>query len=88
VNPPFPPICIRFTSLSDLAIGVPFEDLLSVNTGTQQADAGAVVVIYGTAAGLSATGSEFWHQDRSGIAGAASAGDRFGVTIDGGRHDS
>jgi hypothetical protein len=66
---------------SDLAIGVPFEDLLSVITGTQQADAGAVHVIYGSSTGLTATGSQFWHQDRAGISSASSAGDRFGVTL-------
>ncbi len=75
-----PNFCVD-VPVTDLAIGVPFEDLLSVITGTQQVDAGAIVVIYGTAAGLSATGSEFWHQDRGGIASAASAGDRFGVTL-------
>jgi hypothetical protein len=66
---------------SDLAIGVPFEDLLSINTNTQQPDAGAVHVLYGSSSGLTATESQFWHQDRPGIASAASAGDRFGVTL-------
>jgi hypothetical protein len=69
------------TAQADLAIGVPFEDLLSTTTNTQQVDAGAVVVIYGSTTGLTGAGSEFWHQDRSGISGAASAGDRFGVTL-------
>ena len=39
-------------SQSDSAIGVPFEDLLSTSTGTQQADAGAVIVIYGSSTDL------------------------------------
>ena len=69
------------TSHADLAIGVPFEDLFSSNTNSQQVDAGAVVLIYGSASGLTATGAQQWHQDRAGIASAASAGDRFGVTL-------
>lgn len=69
------------TAHADLAIGVPFEDLLSTTTDTQQVDAGAVVVIYGSTTGLTGAGSEFWHQDRGGISGAASAGDRFGVAL-------
>ncbi len=67
---------------SDLAIGVPFEDVVSALDGTQQVDAGAVNVIYGSATtGLSATGNQFWHQDSPGIFDTAQPGDRFGSTL-------
>ncbi len=41
---------------SDLAIGIPFED------GVTQ-DSGVVQVLYGSATGLTATGTQIWHQD-------------------------
>src|SRR5204862_90420 len=59
----------------DLAVGVPLEGLGSVN------DAGAVNVLYGGAGGLSATGNQFWHQDSTGVAGAAAAADKFGFSL-------
>ena len=69
---------------SDLAIGVPFEDLLSASAGTQQANAGAVIVIYGSSTGLAATSTtpaELWHQDISGINDSAQPGDQFGFAL-------
>ena len=68
-------------SQSDLAIGVPFEDVVSVLDGTQQVDAGAVNVIYGSSIGLRATDNQFWHQDSPGIRDVAQPGDRFGSTL-------
>jgi hypothetical protein len=65
----------------DLAIGVPFENLVSTITGTSQTNAGAVNVIYGSIGGLTPLGVDFWHQDRPGIASAAATDDRFGVTL-------
>jgi FG-GAP repeat len=62
------------TSHGDLAIGVPFEDIGAT-------DAGGVNVIYGSAAGLSAAGNQFWSQDSFGIAGGAETGDRFGSAL-------
>jgi hypothetical protein len=61
----------------DLAIGVPREDLGAT-------DEGAVHIIYGTAAGLSATGSQLWTQDSAGILDAAESGDKFGSSLAGG----
>jgi hypothetical protein len=55
----------------DLIVGVPGEDLAAV-------DAGAVIVMNGTASGLKVTGSSIWHQDTAGIAGTVEAGDGFG----------
>jgi hypothetical protein len=60
----------------DLAIGAPYEDV-----GAGKEDAGAVNVIYGARHGLTATGNDLWHQDSSGIGGAAEAGDRFGTAL-------
>ena len=51
---------------ADLAIGVPFED-----------NGGALNVIYGSAAGLTATGNQFWNQDSPGILEREDPGDRF-----------
>jgi hypothetical protein len=59
----------------DLAVGDQNEAI-----GTL-ANAGSVAVIYGTASGLTGTGSQSWSQDSTGIAGAAEAGDRFGNAV-------
>jgi hypothetical protein len=57
---------------TDLAIGVPGEDHVSV-------DDGGVAVIYGSNQGLVSTGNEFWSQDR--ILGTAEKDDRFGYAL-------
>ena len=71
------------TPQADLAIGVPFEDVFSSNFGTQQGDAGAVNIIYGSPVGLAATsnGPQFWTQDSSGILDLSEAGDHFGEAL-------
>jgi hypothetical protein len=66
---------------NDLAIGVPYEDVGAV------VDAGAVNVVYGSANGLVATGSSLWHQDSTGVAGAAETGDHFGASTAAGDFD-
>ena len=58
----------------DLAVGVPGEDGGAAN-------AGLVNILYGSAAGLTATGSEVWHQDIAGIGSAAETGDLFGEVL-------
>ena len=60
----------------DLAIGVPEENL----TGPIP-DAGAVNVLYGSAAGLTSTGDQFWNQDSTGVNDGAEAGDEFGFSL-------
>jgi hypothetical protein len=47
--------------LADLAVGSPYEDVGTV------ADAGAVNILYGSGAGLSAAGNQLWHQDVDGV---------------------
>jgi hypothetical protein len=68
---------------SDLAIGVPREDL-----GPDMPDAGAVNVIYGSLTGLSATGNQVWTQNSQGIQGRAGAGDWFGYVLATGDFDN
>jgi disulfide bond formation protein DsbB len=60
---------------TDLAIGVPQESLLFVG------NAGVVHVIYGSPSGLTAAGSQVWHQDSPGIADVSEGGDRFGSVL-------
>ncbi|HSO55082.1 MAG TPA: FG-GAP repeat protein, partial [Actinomycetes bacterium] len=58
-------------SRAELAVGTPGEN---VSTGV-------VHVLLGSAAGLTATGSQLWSQDSPGVAGTAEQGDRFGDTL-------
>jgi disulfide bond formation protein DsbB len=60
---------------ADLAVGIPSE------TVSGKSLAGAVNVIYGTARGLSASGTQLWHQDRSGIRNSVNEGDYFGYSL-------
>jgi disulfide bond formation protein DsbB len=62
----------------DLAVGVRYEDAGSV------VDAGAVSVLYGALVGLRANGNQLWHQDSTGIVGAAGFGDDFGWALSAG----
>jgi hypothetical protein len=60
---------------ADVTIGAPTEDVGSIT------DAGAVHLLRGAAGGLTATGSQLWHQNSPGIADSAENGDRFGATL-------
>jgi hypothetical protein len=62
-------------SFTDLAIGVPNEDLGDI------IDAGAVNVIYGAVDGLTAAGNQFFHQNSSGIEETAENFDYFGNSL-------
>ena len=68
---------------ADLAIGVPGED-----TPATRPDAGAVIVVYGSATGLTTDPSvpapQFWSQNASGVPQFSEAGDRFGTSVVGG----
>jgi hypothetical protein len=63
------------TSQADLAIGVPLESFGAFT------NAGVVQVLYGTATGLKAAGSQLWHQNVAGVQGAAATGDLFGWAL-------
>jgi FG-GAP repeat len=69
-------------SYADLAVGVPLEDVGAIE------DAGAVNVLYGSATGLRASGSQFWHQDIPGMEGdGAETNDQFGLAMAAGDFD-
>ena len=59
----------------DLAVGSPGESV------GDSAQAGAVNVLYGSEAGLTATGNQQWTQDSPGVGGRAQANDAFGVSL-------
>jgi len=59
----------------DLAVGVPDEAIGSDRF------AGAVDVLYGSAGGLTGSGSQFWHQDAAGVVGTAQREDGFGSSL-------
>jgi hypothetical protein len=59
----------------DLVIGVPREDVGPV------ADAGAVNLLFGSTAGLAASGNQFWHQDGVQVRDALEEGDLFGRSL-------
>ena len=60
---------------ADLAVGIPYETVSGKST------AGAVNVLYGTAGGLTVTGTQLWHQDSPGVRNQVSTGDYFGDPI-------
>jgi FG-GAP repeat protein len=60
---------------ADLAVGVPGEDVGTI------VDAGAVVVLYGSASGLTGVGSQEWTSDTPGVVGRSESGDFFGRTL-------
>ena len=84
----------RFINTTDLAIGVPFEDVpLSINANI--VDAGAVNVLYGSKStdndpvdGLSVVRNQFWTQDSPGVPGESEEGDRFGSSLAAGNFDN
>lgn len=60
----------------DLAVGVPSEDLGSLE------NAGAVEIYYGSSSGLiTRLSNDFWHQDRSGVEDTADEHDFFGSSL-------
>jgi hypothetical protein len=66
----------------DLAVGAPFEDAGAA------VDAGAVSVLYGSADGLAAAGSQAFWQGSGGAAGTAESGDHFGAALGSGDFDN
>jgi hypothetical protein len=66
---------------ADLVVGVPGEDVAG------QATAGAVNVIYGSAAGLTAAGNQFWTQNSPGVLDKAGSFDQFGHSLSAGDFD-
>jgi disulfide bond formation protein DsbB len=54
---------------------------LAIGAFGENAFAGVVHVLYGSAAGLTATGSQLWSQNSPGVAGGAEEGDQFGFAL-------
>ncbi|MFF3872637.1 FG-GAP repeat protein [Streptomyces sp. NPDC001978] len=65
---------------ADIAIGAPGENL-STGSSTSVTDAGAVTVLYGSASGVSGTGSQYFHQNTAGVPGANEKYDGFGGEV-------
>ena len=65
---------------ADLAIGVGDEGITSGHEG-------AVHVVYGSVAGLTTAGNQFWHQDVPGMADTAESNDYFGRGLAAGDFD-
>ncbi len=61
----------------DLAVGVPYEDV----GNPVISNVGAVNVLYGSAAKLTATGNQLWTQDSTNIEDTAEANDNFGHAL-------
>lgn len=75
---------------SDLAIGIPDEDL-TPSGGTARRDAGAVLVIYGSGNGLTASagpGNQIWSQGSANIQDVIEAEDHFGMALASGDFDN
>jgi FG-GAP-like repeat len=66
---------------ADLAVGVAGENLGA------NGNAGAVTILYGTASGLTGTGSRLFTQDSPGVGSSAEGEDDFGWTIAAGDFD-
>ncbi|MEU6574974.1 FG-GAP-like repeat-containing protein [Streptomyces sp. NPDC046805] len=64
---------------ADVLAGAPGTDVTV--SGTPAADAGAAVLLHGSANGLTATGADVYDTDRAGVPGAAEAGDRLGSAV-------
>lgn len=60
---------------ADLAVGVPGADV------TRSVGAGAVIVLRGSATGLTGTGSTEFDEDLQGVPGTAEDGDKFGFAV-------
>ncbi|NYV78514.1 FG-GAP-like repeat-containing protein [Streptomyces sp. UH6] len=59
----------------DLAVGVPGEDVDGYE------DAGSIVVLYGSAAGITGAGSQSFHQDTAGFPGGNEDNDNLGMDV-------
>jgi hypothetical protein len=69
---------------ADLAVGVPFKDIIAVRNSSRVllTDAGEVDVIYGSSAGLSsAHPPQTWTQEAILGAGSSASGNRFGSSL-------
>ena len=66
---------------AELTVGIPDEDV------AEDADAGAIVVLPGSAGGLTTSGVTSWNQGSNGVKGAREPGDRFGFSLSAADYD-
>lgn len=66
---------------ADLAVGIPYKDIGAIT------DTGSVQVLYGSAAGLTATGSQLWNQNVGTIQDGSEGDDHFGFALAAGDFD-
>jgi FG-GAP repeat len=72
---------------SDLAIGMPSEDITVGSPAQTLGEAGAVQVVYGSSDGLASAGGamvlagELWHQERPGVLDTPKPGEGFGAAV-------
>ena len=71
----------NFDAFDDLAIGVPGESITPADGGGPLERAGAVNVLYGSAAGLSVEGDQFFSLLTPGTPETAASGDNFGFAL-------
>ncbi|MGW1008067.1 FG-GAP-like repeat-containing protein [Streptomyces sp. NPDC002520] len=64
---------------ADVLAGAPGTDVTV--SGTPAADAGAALLLHGSADGLTATAADVYDTERAGVPGAAEAGDRLGSAV-------
>jgi hypothetical protein len=69
---------------ADLAIGAPWNRLLT----TGQQSQGTVHVLFGSTNRLTATGSQFWHQNSANIPDTAEPNDQFGSSLGAGDYNN
>ena len=60
---------------ADVVVGIPGESI------GEEAAAGAIQLIYGSATGVQAAGNRFYHQDSAGVADSAELADFFGAEL-------
>jgi len=69
-------------SRADLAIGAPGEDISAAGSQAAVSNAGAVHVLYGSSSRLTATNSQLWDENNTGVTcSTAATGDRFGTAL-------
>ncbi|WP_329125026.1 FG-GAP-like repeat-containing protein [Streptomyces sp. NBC_01465] len=70
---------VNLDGYADVVTGLPNEDL--TRSGVNQANAGQILVLRGSATGLTDAGSAAYSQETTGVPGSAETGDRLGSSV-------
>lgn len=70
---------VNLDGYDDILTGLPGEDI--TRSGVSQTNAGQVILLRGTSAGPTATGSAAYHQDTAGVPGTTESNDRLGSSV-------